>query len=140
MKRLLIVPLLVLAFLALPAEASCTYSTPGGSTTTVVTCTATTEAAPTLVSEGRSLANLRGLTVIVESSGTMTAGGTFQAYLWNLGSSSWVRAPELDLTAQALAKQAWPGFVVTVPQGRIDYKPTGTGANTTTIYLIGAGP
>lgn len=133
-----LVAALLAVLLPLASWASCTYATAGGSSTTVATCTTTTEAAPTLVTEGISLAGLAGLTVVVKSTGTMTAGGTFQAYLWELNSASWVRAPDLDLTAQALAGQAWPGFLITVPQGRLDYKPTGTGANTTTIYLIGA--
>jgi len=133
MKKLLVVPLLIVAFLAQPAQAACTYSTTGD----VATCTATTESAPTLATEGRPLDGLKGLTVIVTSTGTMTAGGTFQAYLYH-PVAGWARAPDLDLTAQALTAQAWPGFVVTVPAGRIDFKPTGTGANTTTIYMVGA--
>lgn len=128
--------------LALPllASAACTYSSGTEWSTRIATCTTTTEAAPTLVTEGLSLGGKRGLTVMVESSGTLTAGGTFQAYLWfqgaNSGNGAWVRSPDLDVTAQALARQSWPGFVVTVPAGRIDYRPAGTGAATTTIHLI----
>lgn len=132
--------LAALLTLALPllASAACTYATAGGSSTTVATCTTTTEAAPTLVTEGRSLDGLAGFTVALRSSGTSTAGGALLAYLWVQGAQAWVRAPDLDLTAQALTGQVWPGFVVTVPQGRIDYRPSGLGANTTTIYIIGA--
>lgn len=131
MKKLAVV-LLALA-LPLLASAACTYSTGGD----VATCTSTTESAPTLATEGRPLDGLKGLTVIVTAPGAMTAGGTFQAYLYHQV-AGWVRAPDLDLTAQALAGQAWPGFVVTVPAGRIDFKPTGTGAQTTTIYMVGS--
>lgn len=134
--------LAALLSLALPllASAACTYSSGTEWSTRIATCTTTTEAAPTLVTEGLSLGGKKGMTVVVESSGTMTAGGTFQAYLWTpsaaSGAGAWVRAPDLDLTAQALAKQAWPGFVVSVAQGRIDYRPSGTGALTTTIHLV----
>ena len=124
MNKILAMMLAVL--LPVFAHATCTYSALGD----VATCTATTESAPTLATEGRPLDGLKGLTVIATSTGAMTAGGTFQAYLYH-PEAGWVRAPDLDLTAQALTAQAWAGFAVTVPSGRIDYKPTGTGANTT---------
>ena len=126
--------------LPLLASAACTYSSGTEWSTRIATCTTTTEAAPTLVTEGLSLGGKKGMTVAAESSGTMTAGGTFQAYLWIASAASgagrWLRAPHLDLTAQALTGQVWPGFAVTVSAGRIDYRPAGTGALTTTIHLI----
>lgn len=122
------------------ASAACTYDAPTNGSTRVATCSASTEAAPTLVTEGLNLAGKSGLTVVVSAATPMTAGGTLKAYLWcagcDSGAGAWVRAPDLDLTVQALAAQSFPGFVVTVPQGRIEYRPNGVGL-ATTIYLVG---
>lgn len=138
MSKLLAVLLSIL--LPVAASAACTYSTDASSSIRTTTCTATTEAAPTLATEGVSIFNRAGLTVAIESSGAMTAGGTFQAYWYNPASGAWVRLPDWDLTAQALTKQAWVGFRIPVPVGRLDFRPTGTGANTVSIYLVTAGP
>lgn len=134
---------LVAVFLALSlplaASASCTYTTAAGSSTTKSVCTATTEAAPTLVTEGLSLSGLYAVAVVATASSAWTAGGTLYAYLWSPQAGAWVRAPDFDLSVPATTGNAWPAIYVPVNQGsRIDYKPNVVGAVTTTIYMIGA--
>jgi hypothetical protein len=139
MKKLFVIAIAAL-LLPLAASASCTYTTDAGSSTTKSVCTTTTEAAPTLVTEGRSLDGLSGLVVIATASSAWTAGGKLNAYIWSPQAAAWVRAPDFDLTVPAATGQAWAGFFIPVPNGRIDYKPAGVGAVTTTIYMIGARP
>jgi hypothetical protein len=136
MKKLLAVALAI--FLPLAASASCTYTTDTGSSTTKSVCTTTSEAAPTLVSEGRALDGLAGMFIIATASSAWTAGGTLNAYIWSPQAGVWVRAPDYDLTVPGSTGQAWGAFYIPVPQGRIDYKPAGVGAVTTTIYMVGA--
>lgn len=130
----------VLAALCLPvlASAACTYSGADGASNVIITCTTGTETAPTLATQGLRLEGLAGLTVVATAATAMTAGGQLQAYLYVPAAASWVRAPDLDLTVQALTGQAFPGFTVSVPFGRIDYRPSGTGL-ATTISIQGAG-
>ena len=135
--RMKFVAVLLAVILPRLALAACTYSGADGASTVVATCTTGTESAPTLATEGLKLQNLTGIVAFASAASAMTAGGQLQAYVYNLASGSWVRAPDLDLTVQALTGQAWPGFVVTVPTGRIDYRPSGTG-QATTIVLQGA--
>lgn len=121
--------------------ATCTYDTSHesfGTGYTIASCNETTEAAPTLATQGKPLAGSTGLTITVVATGNMTAGGKLNAYLYHQAVGQWTRAPDLDLTISAAAtNQTWPGFMVTVPQGRIDYRTSAAGANNTLIYLIG---
>lgn len=99
-------------------------------------CTTGTESAPTLVTEGIDLRGLSSLSVAVETAGTMTAGGTLQAYVWNPVTAQWNRCPALDLTVQALASQAFPTLRVEAGFGRFTYVPNGVGV-ACSIYVVG---
>lgn len=132
----------VLAVLAVPLYvwATCTYSTATGSRVTIASCNSTTEAAPTLATEGADLTKAKGVVVGVKATGTMTAGGKLNAYLYSAHAGIWFRAPDLDLTAAAQTNQMWLGTEVLVPFGRIDYRPSALGANNTLIYIHGFAP
>ena len=140
MKKILLIALAVAVAGVIPAYnalATCTV-TQTNATNTVNSCTATTEAGPTLATDGRSIAGAKGVSVAVVSTGAMTAGGTLAAWTyWPQASqgSQWVRTPDLDLTASAATNQSWSGLVVTVPVGRIDYRPSALGANNTLVYI-----
>ncbi len=130
--------LFVLGITAQQAWATCTYSAGVDSNTTIASCNTTTEAAPTLATEGKSLSKTTGFSVMATASANMTAGGQLQAYLYNSDAAQWVRSPDLDVTiASAATNQAWSGFVVTVPKGRVDYRPSGIGAVNSSIYIVG---
>lgn len=140
MTKLIAVLLLLAAPLA--AFASCTHATSGPVTT--ITCTTGTESTLTASSsEGMGLDGtffgklVSGIAVHAETAGTMTAGGSLQAYLQNPATGAWNRAPDLDLTTQALARQAWLGLKVVSSKGRIAYLPSGVGL-AVTIYLVGS--
>lgn len=126
----------VALLLSLPAYATITWTSADNGLVSIASCTSTTESAPTLVTEGLSLAGVKGIVVVIETAGTLTAGGVLQAYIWNdsAGTPSWVRVPDHDLTVQALAKQAFSGFAVTSPRGRIAFIPSGVGL-ASTIYI-----
>lgn len=135
MKKLFAV--LLVALFALQAQATTTWSNGSSARVAIATCTTGTESAPTLATQGLELANVSGFAVHAETAGTMTAGGVLQAYLYNPeGSGSWNRAPDLDLTVQALAKQSFAGFQVTSYAGRIAYVPSGVGL-AVTVYIVG---
>jgi hypothetical protein len=139
MKKLAVA--LLLSLFALHASAATTWSNGawlfgGPGSTVIATCSTGTESAPTLATQGISLANLAGFVVHAETAGTMTAGGLLKAYLYNAETGSWISAPDLDLTVQALAKQSFSGFTVTAPAGRIAYVPSGVGV-AVTIYIVG---
>lgn len=130
----------VLAFLLLlpsAAFATCTH-TDNGSYVSIV-CTSGTESTLTASSaEGLKLnalfSKIAGLSVHAETAGTMTAGGTLQAYVQNPATGNWNRAPDLDLTVQALARQSFVGLQIVNQMGRIAWLPSGTGL-ATTIYI-----
>jgi hypothetical protein len=110
-----------------------------GNASAVATCTASngTETAPTSTAAGLALVGIRGFTVHIETAGTMTAGGSLLAYLFNPESGHWVRAPDLDLTVTAVGSMSFAGFSVSGGTGRIQYVPSGVGL-ASTIYIIGA--
>jgi hypothetical protein len=138
MKKLLAV-LLVTVF-ALQASATTTWSTGSSARVSVATCSTGSESAPTLATHGLALGQVSSFTVVAETAGTMTAGGVLQAYYYNPESASWVRAPDMDLIVQALAKQAFPGFQVTSNVGRgerIAFIPSGVGV-AVTVYIVGS--
>jgi len=139
MKRLLSVALALLS-LSLPAGATETWSRGARRYTAINTCTTGTESAPSglglpTAPVGLELTGLEGFNVYVEAGGTMSTG-TFQAYLLNPATGNWLRAPALDLTAQALTAQAFSGFSVFGGTGRIAYVPNGIG-QAVTIYIVG---
>jgi hypothetical protein len=135
-KRLLAA--IVAAVFAFSAQATTTWSRGARRYTAIATCTTGTESAPSGTSSilGLELTGLEGFTVYAEAGGAMTAGGFLQAYLQNPASGNWVRAPDLDLTAQALSSQAFAGFTVNGGSGRIAYVPSGIGL-AVTIYIVG---
>ena len=102
-----------------------------GFNSTAATCTTGSESAPTLVTDGLSLEGVEAAAVHVESTAAAFSAGTLQAYLWNPngytdGSGQWNRCSDLDLTVTAgLAGQAFAGFKIDGPMGRIDFRPNG---------------
>lgn len=102
-------------------------------------CGATTESAPTAVTEGLALATLQGVTVTAQAASAFTAGGTLDCYIWNADADTpaWYRASQFDLVLEAVTKQAWAAFHVEVQKGRIAWVPTGSGQNAT-IYIVGS--
>ena len=123
----------------LAVSATTTYNTNSGRIV-YVTADSGSAIAPGAVTDGISLEGLYGLVVIVEASGTMTAGGTLQCYVWNPQGTNWVRNPDLDLTVSALQRQAFPGIFIASARGRATWVPNGVGSVATTVYMIGSGP
>lgn len=105
--------------------------------TAVITADSGTETMVSSTTAGLDLTNLQGVSVMLKTSSNATAGGTLQAYLLNVETGVWNRAPDLDLTAIASSAQTWPGLWVPVARGRLYYNPNGIGSVTTTIYLVG---
>lgn len=135
----------VIASFAAAALAATTWSsvTTGSSYMRAVkaahSATAGTEPAPvtsTSTSEGLNLADLKGFSVVVEttSGGALTAGGTFQAYVWNKDTGNWGRAPDLDFVAYAVSTLVSPGYTVTSDFSRVLFMPSGVGTTTTVTY------
>jgi hypothetical protein len=125
-----------IAIEALAVAATTTYSSNSGQIV-FVTADSGSAAAPTTVADGINLEGLYGVNVIVEASGTMTAGGTLQCYVWNPQSTTWVRNPDLDLTVAALQRQAFAGIFVAAARGRATWVPNGVGSLATTVYMVG---
>ena len=138
MKKLLLA--LLCSTLALPAYAACTWTNPTGYG--VQGACDTTPVAPSsndgllLESQTFGPSAVKGVVVIVETGGTMTAGGVLQAYVKNPISGTWVRVADgsLDLTVSAVASQGFVGIYVPVPRGRIAYVASGLGVSCT-IYI-----
>lgn len=127
----------------LPAFASSTWTTPTTKVTTTVgrvsklVATTDTPAAPTTDAHGLDLAGLHGFTVHVEAASTMTAGGTLDAYSFNVETATWARAPELDIVVTAKQDENYAAFEVLGGIGRIAFVPNGTGGATLDVYIIG---
>lgn len=133
----------VLAIPGRPTSATCTYDTSRDSGTgsgwTVASCNSTTEARPTLTTEGKPMQGVRAFNVAVVASGNMTAGGQFLATAWHPAFSKWIDVPDLTLTISAAStNQLWIGFLNPVPEGRLAFRPSAAGANNTLIYIIGS--
>jgi hypothetical protein len=137
MKTLLIALLLGLST---PAYAACVWTAP--TTFGAQGACDTTPVAPT-VNDGLQLeaqvfgpSSVKAIAVVVETAGTMTAGGVLQAYVKNPISGTWVRVADgsLDLVVSAVASQAFTAIYVPVPRGRIAYVASGVGV-ACTIYL-----
>jgi hypothetical protein len=118
------------------SQAATTWASSGVGVT--ATCTTGTEAAPTLATQGMSLEGLDSFVVVVKSTASAFSAGTLDAYIYDLVSASWSRAPDLDLTVKAgLTQQAFYGFRVTAPRGRIAFIPNGLG-QANVVYLNGS--
>jgi hypothetical protein len=128
---------LVAALLALilPAQAfaGTTWTTLSTISAKAVDTTGT-GSAPTLATDGLNLVVLgrsNGFTVAYESTGEAFTACTPAAYLYipnaGAGVGLWMRANDLDLTVLAQTSQAFTGFHVTLPRGRIAYVPSGCG-------------
>ena len=119
--------------------ATCTYTrtTSPGQNTTIQTCNTTTETGPTLSTDGQPVGRTGVVSVFAKGSAAMTAGGKLEAYVYNADAAQWFRYPAADLTAVASTNQTWAPVDVSVPNGRVDFKPAGIGAITTTVYVVG---
>lgn len=129
-------PVLAAIALAFPAQAfaGTTWSTLSNITSKAVDTTGT-GSAPTLATDGLNLAALgrsNGFAIAYES----TTGSAFTActlvvflYIPNAASGVglWMRANDLDLTVLAQTSQAFAGFRVFSPRGRIAFVPLGCG-------------
>jgi hypothetical protein len=82
----------VCLFLAIDALA-------GGSARALSESQSLTRSAPSAATEGMDLANVKGFRISVcAPSGQTLTGGTLNAWVYNYGSSLWMRNPLLDLT------------------------------------------
>lgn len=144
MIRLFIL-LLAVAF-ALPVPAATTWTTNTSQTTDLVrvsvgTFTTGTEAAPTAGvgtapnQKGLDLFGIEGGTVIIETAGTMTAGGVLKAYIYNPITTNWIPMPDMDITVPAAASHS-ASFFVWGDWSRIAFVPSGVGL-ASTIYISG---
>jgi hypothetical protein len=132
MKRFLAV-LLAFVFASSPAyadEYSLTVAASGGS-------------APTLVTDGLNLYQVRGFRVMVcaEATRTLSGAGSLQAYYYHPTSGLWMRNPSLDLsvTASSVRCQVFPDQrVAAVGSGRVFYNTasvTVSAGTNVTIYI-----
>lgn len=153
MKKLL-GPLFIASALALaiPVLATTTWSEPTNLPSYVrvskAACTTGTETSHTATAAGLDLAGLKGFVVMAKTcsaftgstcsavGGNMTAGGKLQAWIRNPVTSSWARAPDLDITVTAVAEEAYPGYTVSMPFGTIAFDPNGVGTGVE-LYIVG---
>lgn len=131
---------------SLPAAAACTWSSTGSYRSKVV-CTTANEAAPTLVTEGMSLSNLKALSVTAEADAAQTftaaPAGTLAVYLWDPTVAAWARCRdcgEPTITEASVRRQSFAAFQVLGPTGRIAFVPVGVtvSAGGVTLYLTGS--
>jgi hypothetical protein len=134
MRRVLVALLLSL-FVSANAWAGTTWSSPVAAQLLVKGVDTTgTGSAPTLATDGFPLSILavnNGITVFYESTAAAFTACSLQCYLFlpqgAAGAGLWSRAPDLDLTVQALTSQAFTGFRVASPRNRIAFVPSGCG-------------
>ena len=127
MKALLAAFILLIAGVAL---ATTTQTSADGGKDVILTFTTGTELDPTTDgTQGLRLDGVAGFSIMVSSTGNMTSGGVFKAFLWNNNTLKWVRVWDgtLDLITAPTDKQAWAGLTVSAGQGRIMYVPYGVG-------------
>jgi hypothetical protein len=104
-------------------------------------CTTGTEQAPTLASEGISLDGVGACGVKLEADAdkTLSGSGDLLAYLYDDITGRWGRCPGLDLTSvvSGLRQEAFTGFQVISPRGRIAYVPSAVTVSSggVTIYI-----
>lgn len=139
--------LAIVAALVLPltASAACTWTQLEIYAYKVV-CTLTTEAAPTLITEGMPLTKLQGVTITAEAANgqTFTAApaGTVAIYLWNDVAAAWARCRdciEPTISEASQRRQIFPAYEVLVPRGRMAVAPSGVtvSGGSLTFYLTG---
>jgi hypothetical protein len=106
-----------------------------------------TEAAPSAATDGADLAFLSGgFTVFAEADNAQTftasPGGTLQAYLYDDVVGAWARCPDLDLAISVASqrRQAFSGFNVYSPRGRVAYAPASVtlSGGGVTVYVQGS--
>lgn len=118
--------LLALA-LSVPTYAACTWESTGSYTATV-TCADGDEAAPTLVTEGITLARgrVRGLSVTaVADSGQTITSGTFKLYIWDNAAAAWARhATNFTVPFSGERRINFEAVSVLVPSGRFAIVPS----------------
>jgi hypothetical protein len=134
---------LLLSLLAAPSYAACTWASNSngaqGSCDTTPVAPTSTDGMSLDANSFWSTSNVKAISVIVETAGTMTAGGVLQAYVKNPISGTWVRVADgsLDLFVAAVANQGFTGIYVPVARGRIAYVASGLGV-ASTIYITAA--
>jgi hypothetical protein len=136
MKKLLAVAVLLLA--PLLASATCTVtkgSTPVGYSRN--SCTATTESAPSLATDGVNIIGDGCAMVFISFGGAATAGANIAAYLYNQATATWYPWVGGNLTITTATAQSF--IVQPLPaQGRLDFRPNGSGAVTSVIDIVPA--
>lgn len=144
MKKLIAVAVAIL-LLPLAASAAAPTFTVTGSGIKIV-CAATTCDAPTLVTEGLALQggpSICAVSVMVETAGTMTAGGLLKVYVWNPESgdvNKWLSVPSQDQTVAALAKQGFDSVYVPVSTKDSRVTVVGSGVGLAHTIYINAQP
>lgn len=107
-----------------------------------------TGSAPTLATDGQPLADLTGITVIVDSAATRTlsGAGTLDCYVYDADTALWSRCPSGDFTFVGIpASQRSIAFevveVINPRNSRIKWVPTGVtfsaGSAGVTVYQLG---
>ena len=120
---------LILAIPAAKVWAACTYDSTNeskGSGYTVASCNLTTEAAPTLATEGKPLNGVAAIRVSAVASGNMTAAGKLSAYVYSPQAGIWTRSAARDLTiSAAVTNETWADVVVpALPLGGCIHSPS----------------
>lgn len=129
-----IIAVALAALLPATALASQTWTAPATLTAKGVMSTGT-ETAPSNATDGLDLSSIGGtqggFSVVYESTASAFTACSLRAYLYtaeaNAGAGLWSRAPDLDLSVQALTSQAFTGMRVVANRGRIAYAPSGCG-------------
>lgn len=91
----------------------------------------TTGSAPTLVTQGASMAGAKKyrVTISAESGQTLSGAGSELCYFWNIDLARWARCSTLlDISLTGISgvrDYTATGFIVDVPRGRIFYMPSG---------------
>jgi hypothetical protein len=130
---------------ATPSYSACVWS----ATTTwsaKVVCDSGTEAAPTLITEGISLVNLRSLSIsmVADSGQTFTAApaGMLWFYVWDDVAEMWIHSTDFDrrVTNASERTQGFTGLSIIGPRGgRVAVRPVGISLSSgkVTVYLNG---
>lgn len=137
----------ILASLAVatPSYSACVWSATSTWSAKVV-CDSGTEAAPTLITEGISLVDLRSLSIsaVADVSQTFTAApaGMLWFYIWDDMAAMWVHSTDFDrrITNASERTQGFTGLSIIGPRGgRIAVRPVGISLSSgkITVYLNG---
>lgn len=140
--RAMLIPLIVLAVIAVPAQAvaACTYTATTYALET--TCSLDTEAAPTLVTEGFPLRTgtvfIHSFTVHVEAASGNFTGGTYDGYVWNVLTLKWNLNPDLKINVTAGVPRQAKSYTVVGAVGRVAFVPNGVG-QASKVWIVASG-